>query len=805
MKQLAVIVMIAACSGFSLADDWEGTVNQLWNNAANWNDGTVPTATDNVYIPSGTPFPCWVSSADQACDILTITSGASLRIYDQVLEVNGYVITQGHLEMDHSAGELHVAGSVYCYNGSTFDISASSSEIFVEGNWYAYSGSDVVLETGYLEFNGSTDSEIYIRTPGVSFKHLRSHKDGAELIVHASSNYSFAMTGNLYSYTGSTFRHESSHTLTLQGDLNNQGGDVCFDIGELIMTGTSDDINLTTASYLNDLSQNASYTYLLSPVDIRGDLTLNSGQLVASGHDIEIDGNWTSNIAAGFDPGGNRVTFTGTYNQAIVGDEGFHELWVGKPASSLIIFTGSDVTTASDLYVALGGVMMFDNSRLEIGGELQIYDGAWLDADGVTDAEILVGSNWADANSISPGFTPGSSTVTFFGSDQWQYLTFPNLTGYVFHNVIIDKDFGSVISSTLDLLFTGDFEILDGGWSSSYNAGIEHTIRGDLTLGDGTSFNDDNTVRFYGNTDQWLHKDPGATVNIGHLEVDKPGGTLTLDAWMLNVGGLTIEGVTDLNGTRLWTDWWATISAGGYLQVDAGAQLMLDQYSDLTVESGGTLELVGTPALHAVLSGTGPSSRHYAAADILSGGTLIVRYADIQRLNVDGLHIHPGATVDPVDPFRECVFEISEGGATLLWIDNNQELVTEGVSFIDSYYGTTCNVRKTVDEGRITFNNFQGNLAGQLYEDDPFDRIDWFGPLIPVWNLTIDYQEATGEVLLEWDYHSNVDHYNIYRSNEPLFTPSPVTLYDTTPVRSYLDAVGGTDRYFYRVTADRAE
>jgi len=76
---------------------WNGSLNNLWSNSANWTPNTVPTSTTNVTIPDVTidPRVTKVSGSFAVCNNLTIESGAVLTIpSDMALTVNGNLNNQ---------------------------------------------------------------------------------------------------------------------------------------------------------------------------------------------------------------------------------------------------------------------------------------------------------------------------------------------------------------------------------------------------------------------------------------------------------------------------------------------------------------------------------------------------------------------------------------------------------------------------------------------------------------------------------------------------------------------------------------
>lgn len=75
---------------------WNGSTDTDWSVAGNWSTGSVPTASTNVTIPSGTMNPCHVTrpvSTAAACNNLTIDAGAVLTIDPgKALTVNGTLV-----------------------------------------------------------------------------------------------------------------------------------------------------------------------------------------------------------------------------------------------------------------------------------------------------------------------------------------------------------------------------------------------------------------------------------------------------------------------------------------------------------------------------------------------------------------------------------------------------------------------------------------------------------------------------------------------------------------------------------------
>lgn len=95
---------------------WTGAANTAYNNPANWNNNTVPAATDNVTIPAGVPnMP--VLSTSATVGSLTVSTGATLTVASGgALSLSGAITNNGTIS---GAGTLLTTGSaVQSFGGS---------------------------------------------------------------------------------------------------------------------------------------------------------------------------------------------------------------------------------------------------------------------------------------------------------------------------------------------------------------------------------------------------------------------------------------------------------------------------------------------------------------------------------------------------------------------------------------------------------------------------------------------------------------------------------------------------------------
>lgn len=242
------------------------------------------------------------------------------------------------------------------------------------------------------------------------------------------------------------------------------------------------------------------------------------------------------------------------------------------------------------------------------------------------------------------------------------------------------------------------------------------------------------------------------------------------------------------------------VGISGTLMLDGGAALLLNNGSELNVSSGGLLSALGTATLPAVITRI-PVLPGYYAFTVQGGGQIAASYAQFSCMDINGIRLLSGSQLDPLHCFDHCRFRDGQSGGTLLTIENNQELTIQWTEFPTNTWGGTSNVRKGLDQGRLTFLNYIGDFSGEAYDYDPFNRIDWGSSVPGVVNLVIHYDPVEGFIILDWEYGFPCDFFRIYYSDFPegpwleLGTTSP-------PFPQYSDVSGNPHRFYYVTAVD---
>ena len=149
----AVSVSIPSqCSDY-IATKWIGGTTSDWNNASNWNNLIVPTASSKITIPFGAiPYPIINSGIDSVLGI-TIESGATVTVTGATLKIGGQINNSG--TFDVSAGTIEMIGiSPQIIAANTF--ANNNIRNLIVSNNVTLAGQQNII--GTLSFGNSNDS-----------------------------------------------------------------------------------------------------------------------------------------------------------------------------------------------------------------------------------------------------------------------------------------------------------------------------------------------------------------------------------------------------------------------------------------------------------------------------------------------------------------------------------------------------------------------------------------------------------------------------------------------------------------------
>ncbi|MCK9616833.1 MAG: hypothetical protein M0R21_03255 [Lentimicrobiaceae bacterium] len=488
---------------------WTGYVNNDWHNPGNWTGNSLPDANTDVTIPPMSNLP-WIYAGPAVCRNLTIQPGAGtyLRVYDQLLTINGNLTVHRQLMMDFASpnAQIVVNGNVTWESGSTAFFENQTS-ITVKGNWYFNSGATVHINTGSVTFAGDVPSYIFSNSNNCWFNNLNINKNSTTVILDASSTADFAVNGYFIVYSGSTYLGYSNYKTILRGSLQVLGN-MYNNTGITEFNGSSQAIALNEGSFFRHLTINSTSDVILnSNIQARGDILIQSGALSPGSYTISAQGNWTNNVGAdGFAESTGLVVFDGGNYAQYCSSETFNKLEINKSSGGAFRVWASIVNcnqydwTAGAVDVNLGIFQANDLADDGIYGDYYINPLSYVT---LTNSDGYVDLN---GNIIMSG---GEFNV--YGGTLDSYWSYNGNAGILMTDGIIDFHNTGISISPSAFSFTA---IISGG--TIRTTGNLYIIRDGFSPTGGT-------LKFYGSGTNFISQSSGSLWNI---EIDKPSGIL---------------------------------------------------------------------------------------------------------------------------------------------------------------------------------------------------------------------------------------------------------------------------------------
>lgn len=797
---------------------WNGNFSSTWTTGGNWSPTGAPTSNDVAIIPSGASNPP-IISADTTLRDLTINSGAKLTLANNVtLTVKTDLTLNDSLYLYSGAGiniggQLdNSSGSITSTGTSTITFNGTGSQSFVTGGngaGKAVNNLTVAKSSGTLTINGNLDVNNNISmssgsiTTTVSTDTLfiaNSWTNTGAIFSANSGVVVFDGTGTLNSggtgdnfhfydiiFTGTT--HTLGSDIAVDNDYEIQtgatvdasgsnydiyvGGDYTNDgtftpqSGTVVINGTDTQvIDFTPSTFYNLTIDKTSGTVTHTAVlkQISNNFTINSGTFTTSGNNVDVGGGIIIGSAGTFSIGNDTIYVAGKWEDtgALV-----------SGGSSKIIFDASSGSysisepTSNEIEeLEFGGGATYTLvTTLDVDNGLTISGTATLVAN---DQDIYVGDFWRN----NANFNSGSGGTVYL-DDAGTDSIYTN--GDAFYNLTVVN--GTVYpAEAIDI--NGDFTVTGGNFRDSTNVTIN--VGKNFTIGaagnvvpvlgtfifDGQSggpysIDDGDGQNQLGNV--ILAAGAGVTYQLSNAndsETDIDGdftissGTLDLNGYTLNFG--TAEAV---DYDTLSIDGTLVVGPGSILKMDSPQAL--DSGNDIVVNSGGTLEVVGSSGNNAQITriGEGASTRRKWRLSVKSGGTMKARYAVFKHIDgTNGMFLETGAILDPVSNFSDCQFDAgSTNGRYLQFGDlsGTANYTLNNVGFLNQLTGTSYNVKKAnAATDTIFFQDSYGVFAGEDYDEDAADNLPADSGQI-IWRGTVPSRQWTGSTNTSWDEPTN--------------------------------------------------
>ncbi|MEZ5195949.1 MAG: hypothetical protein R2764_05995 [Bacteroidales bacterium] len=702
---------------------------------------------------------------------LVIESGASLRVYDEILTVHGDLEIYGQLQMDHASGVLNIENDIYWKSGSGDLI--TSGTINVHKDWWFEDGTSASLSlANTVNFVGVMTSLIHCEDADAEFGSIGIHKTNLATWIHSSSTQIMRVTGDMTIGSGDIF-HVQGNDLEVDGilDVANTGtmylssGGTMTNHSDFVLNGTLE-VGLGDVMIHGEFDLETSGTLTIDggsficdeglsslPFNIRGTFNMTDGLFQSyeyfgvestayvnvSGGTIRVQSFW-SEYPDRFAPTGGIVELYSDFvGQSItnVCSNGsyFHNLHINYPSCDMQMMT--DIIVNNDLEIIAGHLWLNGNTATVVN-DVKIFGGLKMEnaSDVLQVYNDIIWESGSYAN-MTTGLIEVTQNWYFNDGTNCQIGTgnvvkfMPSFAIKILHTQDSDAQFGSVIVDAGNLY-------LDG-----YNTEPVH-ISGNLTVNSSkTLWMQNKGLIVDGN----MNIQNGGTIKISGIysggSIENNSDFVLYGILEVGIGDVLIHGKFDLalsgeliieggsfvyDGGTSYSDIDGTINLSDGL-FQGNEQLFLSASSSTNITGG----IIRTTSLMAEHSGTFEPS----------GGTV-----EIQTDNntMGAIYCSNGNFLHnlKVNPIISII-----GGAMLLtdvWVQNDLE-ITGGLFKINGH-------ELTVNNNIIIFD--------RLKMDDPNDVLyagDSFGDDI-IWKSGSDcgsVDAGTINVFGDWTFENGTD------------------------------------------------
>jgi hypothetical protein len=630
-------------------------------------------------------------------------------------------ITAGQFYPNTSNYSYNIGGNLIC-NGTngTFNTTNAGTVTF---NGAAQSIVDATLFNVVVAGTGikQTTGDINIIGTTVINSNLTAATTASTIDfngnVTVNSSGSFNDGGNAHTFSGVTWTgtgaYSGSGTVTFDRNNGNQ----------TVAGGKFNNLILNTVNGSVTFTSNVSFTGDLYVSSIINTLIINSGVTV-----INTAGTGTCTLEA------NELMYCRGVN-SFPASFGAYDI----QANSNVIYDGS---INQNIYNTDYGNLTFGNANTKtLLGDVYIkntllFGPSTLDVT-TSNFMITLQGNWN--NNSNGTFIPRNGEVVFSRNNLDQNIYIGTSATNPFYDLKVDKTTFSLILNS-NTTIRNNLSVISG----IYNTNTYITYVGNNLEASGGTFSTSGTF--------FLNNSVGGSPNIltngsslNNLTINASGATYNCQDNLTVVGDYNLmAGTFNGNGklVRLG-DNTDGVSISGTYKVGVGGIMAIGNNVTTTVTSTGILEVVGSSTSTATVTRNtiaGAGSR-YSTLQINSGGQISARYYLFEFMSSGGILINNGAIINATNNFSDGTFNNGVTGGVFLQVENNQRFTTangnpiKNVAFPTNPGGVSNNVRKlAVSSDTLEFYNSTGVFAGELFDGDNNNFINWTGPVTLTWD-----------------------------------------------------------------------
>ncbi|MBB6460407.1 T9SS type A sorting domain-containing protein [Flammeovirga kamogawensis] len=414
---------------------WTGATNTTWNLASNWSTSTIPTATDNVKIPSSgiTNYPIVTSSVEVGK--VLIENSATLTLSDRFTVNNGININSG--------GTL-IGGD----NGSIQD------SIIVNGDWInegAFTKNQSIIK--FIADDASIKSFI----PGSS-EYATIVIDVNEATVLHSSNTlkvdNFILSSGSYDV--------SDKNIEVNTSWNKNGGYFNYRKATVV----SDNATIYGGEFFNLQVKDGSTLTLEGNITVNNTIKLNSSSstFTANNNLIYLLGEFDNREGGTFTQDATGTIILNGATQSLRGDLTFGNLII-QGTGNKFIRDGANISILQDLTIlnGIGTVYLEENSTLVGSGIFTMTGGQMI----IRDTDNYP-KNFAQYQITGGTFSYYSSVAKA-----------QNIAALNYYNLVVNNGEKTLLG---DITISRELKVGTGSLSSTLNvAGFQITLGGNIT------------------------------------------------------------------------------------------------------------------------------------------------------------------------------------------------------------------------------------------------------------------------------------------------------------------------------------
>jgi len=625
----------------------------------------------------------------------SITQNSDIAITNELNIMNGEYILGGHVltvahDCDVYNGILTMANGLDIFNcgsdsydqlrfnnGSIGNLSAGV--INLPFALLVYTGASVTATTANtINFGTSlTFGGIVCQDPNMVLGNINVNMAGGKWVLDAASTYDFEVNGNFNLYPGNAMEMYNN-TLIIHG----------------VMTDDA-----TSEIYVYDGPVKGKGSNLKSLED-----EPSGGGGVKGGY-LEIDTDFTLNGL--LDVADGDVLLHGDFHIAATG--------------ILDITTGSVIAdqpySLADAWQNMSGTINLTNGLFELSHNSFNFTSTAVN--NISGGTLRCGFTFSAL--YAGTFQPIGGLVEFTGTGYDARIEM-DASNY-FNDVVINRT-ESVYLGT-DIYIQNDLEINSGQLFAYDYALLPHDcfLGGNWTNTAGNAAFDEGTgtVTFNGTGNVAINNNE----TFYNLTVDKVNLVDAVDL----LGDVDVLGNLTLDRGELHSN-DNVLSVYGNATLNSSSVMFMEPNSTLAFGAGSQLVSYNGSAFYAVGSaGNEPLVTHMSTGTygFSIWGTIGAQNAIFEYMDGNGINVKDGGYVHPTFTFNNCTFrDGAPSPSALLVLNHDQVFTCDDARFEQNTLGNTgYNVWKAIDHGDVLFNNATGDFAGEVYDYDPFNRVDW--------------------------------------------------------------------------------